>query len=196
MSTMDISELSPQLRTLVDAEIRSGERIIWLDQPIPGRMARSTLPIVLFGIPWTAFAIFWMAGASGFKRPDFSHGFGFFPLFGVPFVLIGFGMLSSPFWARRSSRRSIYVLTDKRAIVIRGTWRGSITVRSFERERLTDLQRKQNADGSGDLIFARDVRRDSDGDRYSTDVGFLGIRDVKNVEDMVRSLVKRDEASA
>ena len=169
---------------------------MWLDQPIPGRMAGKTMPMVLFGIPWTAFALFWIAGASGFKLPDFSHGFGWFPLFGVPFVLIGFGLLSSPYWARRSAQRSVYVLTDRRAIIIRGSWRGNVSVRSFERERLTDLQRKQNTDGSGDLIFTRDVRRDSDGDRHSTDVGFLAIRDVKNVEDIVRASVKRYETAA
>lgn len=148
------------------------------------------MPIVLFGIPWTAFAIFWIAGASGFKLPDFSHGFGFFPLFGVPFVLIGLGMLSSPYWARRAARRSIYVLTDRRAIIIRGSWRGSVTVRSFERERLTDLQRKQHADGAGDLIFTQDIRSVSDGGRQMTPVGFLAVHDVKNVEDAVRALVK------
>ncbi len=193
---MDKSNLSPKLRSLVDAEVQSGERIIWLDQPIPKRMARTTTPIVVFGIPWTAFAIFWIAGASGFKLPDFSHATGLFPLFGLPFVLIGFGMLSSPFWARRAARRSIYVLTDRRAIVIQGSWRDQVRVRSFERHGLTDLQRKQNADGSGDLIFCRDVRRDSDGDRQSKDVGFLAILDVKKVEEMVRTWVKRDETAA
>jgi hypothetical protein len=193
---MDISELSPQLRSLVDAEVKSGERIMWLDQPIPGRIARATIPIVLFAIPWTAFAIFWIAGASGFKRPDFSHGFGFFPLFGIPFLLVGVGMLSSPFWARRAARRCIYVLTDRRAIIIRGSWRGSVSVRSVEAEGLTDLQRKQNADGSGDLIFSQDIRPAGNGGRQLTAVGFLAVRDVKSVEDRVRALVKRYETAA
>lgn len=186
---MDISELSIALCSQVEAELQSGERITWVDQPIPGRMARTMVPLVLFGIPWTAFAIFWVAGAAK------AGGGGFFPLFGVPFILIGLGLLSSPYWTRRAARRSIYALTDRRAIVIQGSWWGSITVRSFESAQLTDLQRKQNPDGSGDLIFSQEVRRDSDGDRRVTNIGFMGIRDVKAVEEKVGALAKRHETA-
>lgn len=179
---------------MIDSELRSGERVAWMDQPIPGRMARATWPIVLFGIPWTAFALFWTAGAAwGTSKMDGGPGlFSAFPLFGLPFILIGVGMLSSPYWARRRARRSAYVLTDRRAIVFTAGWRGSITVRSFEPERLNDLRRKQHPDGSGDLVFAQDIRRDSDGDRLATDVGFLAVREVKSVEEMVRALAQRD----
>src|SRR5437763_9868076 len=123
--------LSPELAALVDAELASGERMVWVGQPIPSRYARGSLAIVLFGIPWTAFAIFWMAGVSGFKIPNLTRGFGWFPLFGIPFVLIGLGMLSTPFWVRRKARRTAYVITDRRAIVVEGgAWR-SVTIRSF-----------------------------------------------------------------
>ncbi|MDX2200053.1 MAG: hypothetical protein SF069_13915 [Phycisphaerae bacterium] len=166
-----------------------------MEQPIPGRMARMTLPIVLFAIPWTAFAVFWTAAAGwGTSKAETGAGFfGFFPLFGVPFILIGLGMLASPFWARRNARRSAYVLTDRRAILIAAGWSGSVTVRSFGPDRLTDLRRRQHADGSGDLVFAEDVHRDSEGARHSADVGFLAIREVKAVEGMVRALVQKGE---
>jgi hypothetical protein len=190
MSYSDTTRLPQQLRSLVESELQSGERITWMEQPIAGRMARMTLPIVLFGIPWTAFALFWTAGAAwGTSKMESGPGlFSAFPLFGLPFILIGFGMLSSPYWARRKARRSAYVLTDRRAILFTAGWRGSVMVRSFEPERLTDLRRKQQTDGSGDLVFAQDIRRDSDGDRPSTDVGFLAIREVKVVEELVRAL--------
>jgi hypothetical protein len=192
MSYFDTSRLPQQLRSLIESELQSNERITWLEQPIPGRLARSTLPIVLFGIPWTAFAIFWTASAAwGTSKAGDAGFFRAFPLFGLPFILIGLGMLSSPFWVRRSAKRSAYVLTDRRAILFRAGWRGTVSVRSFEPQRLTDLRRKQRTDGSGDLVFAQDIRRDSDGDRHSTDVGFLAVRDVKSVEEMVRALVQR-----
>jgi hypothetical protein len=193
MSYFDTTHLPQQIRSLVESELQSGERITWLEQPIPGRMARMTWPIVLFGIPWTAFALFWTAGAAWatWKMDDAPGLFSAFPLFGLPFILIGFGMLSSPCWVRRKARRSAYVLTDRRAILLTAGWRGSVTVRSFEPERLTDLRRKQYADGSGDLVFAQDIRRDSDGDRHSANVGFLAIREVKAVEELVRALTQR-----
>ena len=148
--------------------------------------------IVLFGIPWTAFAIFWMAGASGFKLPDLSNGPGLFPLFGIPFVLIGFGILSSPYWMHRKARRTAYVITNQRALILAGGFGRSMTVRSFEPHRLGDLRRVQNSDGSGDLIFERTWKSDNDGDGQSTDYGFLAVQDVKKVETLIRKLTAAD----
>jgi hypothetical protein len=180
--------LPPDLQAMIVGEIDPGERVVWSGQPIASRLARKSIPIVLFGIPWTAFAIFWVAMASlGAGKANAPGPFFLFPLFGVPFILIGVGMLTSPFWMRRSARRTAYVLTDRRAIVFQGGLR-SIAVRSFEPESLTDLERRQFADGSGDLIFARDVRTGAKGRTNVTEVGFLAIPDVKAVEAEVRAL--------
>ncbi len=191
--------LPRETAALVGAELLPGERISWVGQPIPGRFARKSIAIVLFGIPWTAFAVFWMVGAgigtwkSSFKGGGFGL-FSLFPLFGLPFVLIGIGMLSSPYWMRRKARRTAYVITDRRALVFdAGGWSGT-TIRSFEPDRLCDLRRIQNNDGSGDIIFERQWRSDNDGGRQSTDIGFLAIADVKSVEDSIRALVARTNA--
>ena len=185
----DITRLQQPLRFLVEAELQSGERITWLEQPIPGRVTRGSIPIVLFGIPWTAFALFWTFGAA-----KATHGegiFSVFPLFGVPFILIGLGLLSSPFWLRRIAANTVYILSDRRAIIFRGKWFGGVNVRSFAPEALIDLRRNQNADGSGDLIFCQETYRDSDGDRRINNIGFMSIRDVKSVEEMVRAMAQR-----
>ena len=193
---MEISQLPPSLRDQVNAELQSGERITWLDQPIAARLARTSIPAVLFGIPWTAFAIFWVVMASkGVSQSHNAGAFQFFPLFGVPFILVGFGMLSSPYWAARSGRRTVYLLTDRRAIVLRTNFFGSVNVRSFEASTLTDLQRNQNRDGSGDLIFAQDLRSGSRGREYTVNIGFLAVRDVKNVENRVRALAAHSAES-
>lgn len=192
MSHVETFRLPNELRSMIESEIHAGERIAWVEQPVPGRLARASWPIVLFGIPWTAFAIFWTASAAwGISNSRNAGFFWAFPLFGLPFILIGLGMLSSPFWIRQQASRSAYVLTDRRAIIFRAGWRGSVTVRSFEPERLNDLRRKQNTDGSGDLVFVQDLHRDSDGDSRSTDVGFLAVSDVKAVEALVRGLVQK-----
>ena len=183
----DLWQLPTRLRELIEAELNDAEKITWIGRPIPRRFALGSIPIVLFGIPWTAFALFWMAGASGFQIPDFKEGFDLFPLFGIPFILIGFGMLSTPFWMVRKAKKTAYALTTTRAIIFDGGF--STTIRSFGPDRLTDLRRKQRSDGSGDLIFERKHSYGSDGDRQTTDHGFLAITDVKAVEDMVRQLV-------
>ncbi|MBI1839243.1 MAG: hypothetical protein HYR88_00115 [Verrucomicrobia bacterium] len=189
----DSGGMDAALRSTIDSELQSGERIVWMDQPIPKRYARGTMGLVLFGIPWTAFSLFWVCAAGGMifftgKKPP--AGFAFFPLFGLPFVLIGFGMLSSPFWSRRRARKVAYVITDRRAILVTGGLLRSFTIRSFLPAQLGDLRRHQYPDGSGDLAFAQDLWRDNDGDRRSRDVGFMGVRDVKAVEEKVAALAR------
>lgn len=180
-------QLPEQLRTLVENELQDGETVAWVGQPIPRRFAMRTLPIVLFAIPWTGFAIFWITAASGFKIPNFKHGFDFFPLFGIPFILIGFGMLSSPFWMAWKAKKTAYVLTDRRAIIFDGGW--STTVRSFGPERLPDLMRSQRRDGSGDLILEKKISYNNQGGNRPIDIGFLAIPNVKEVEERVRLIL-------
>ena len=148
------------------------------------------MPIVLFGIPWTLFAIFWIAGASGFKMPDFSHGAGLFPLFGVPFVLVGFGMLSAPYWAARKAAASAYVITNERVMLIESGVFGGVSVRSFLPHQLSDLRRVQLPDGSGDLILDKKITTNSEGSRSTTDIGFFGVPDVRGVEALVLDLAR------
>jgi hypothetical protein len=174
------------LQGLIQSELQDGEQIQWVAQPIPMRFVLKSLPIFLFAIPWTAFAVFWITMASGFKMPQFSSVVSLFPLFGVPFVLIGLGLLGSPLWMWIKARRTAYVLTNRRAIVLDARVL-SFVVRSFNVERLQELRRHQHADMSGDLIFDRQYSQNSDGDRQYTDVGFLAIRDVRKVEDLIRS---------
>src|SRR5207247_633237 len=114
---------SYDLESRIQPELDAGERILWCGQPNPGRMWIHAVPILIFGIPWTLFAVFWMAMAIGFG----THASGppgpfrsLFPLFGLPFVLIGIGMLSAPYWMARTARSTIYAITDKRALVISG----------------------------------------------------------------------------
>jgi len=100
-------------------------------------------------------------------------------------VCFGVDLLCSVF-----GRGSAYVLTDRRAILFRVNWRGAVNVRSFNPDQLTNIQRVQERDGSGDVIFAQDIPRDNDGNRVSRNVGFLAIREVKAVEELVRVLAQ------
>jgi hypothetical protein len=117
-------------------------------------------------------------------------------VFLIPFGVVGLGMLSSPFWSWRKAKRTIYVLTDQRAVVFDANWWRAVTIRSFEPSRLTDFCRVQNADGSGDLVFERTVKTDSEGSTKVTDHGFLSIPHVKSVEDAVRRLVAQTAPAA
>jgi hypothetical protein len=183
------------LAAMVDAELAKGEKVAWIGRPIPWLRARSSLPMALVGIPFTAFALFWIAAAGGFV---FHHGGpgppGFFPLFGIPLVLVGLGLLLSPLWAYRKAMRTVYAITDQRALTIEpGLW-GHVVVQSFEPQQLAHLERHQRGDGSGDLVFRREHRGSGRG-HYMVAIGFLAVADVREAEDRIRQLVARAAAS-
>ena len=170
------------LKEKVDNELESGERIRWIEQPKPQFFSPASTGAFLFAIPWTAFAIFWMYGAS--QSPS-----DVFPLFGIPFVLIGIGMLSSPLWVYYQSSKTVYVITDRRAITIEGG--RSYTIRSYPPDKLQNIYRRERKSGIGDIIISFDSWKDSDGDTRKKDLGFMNIREPKHVEKLLKNLAEQ-----
>lgn len=174
--------LNRQLKEKVDNELEPGERIRWIEQPKPRFFSPASTGAFLFAIPWTAFAIFWIYGAS--QSPSDA-----FPLFGVPFVLIGIGMLSSPLWVYYQSYKSAYVITDRRAITIEGG--RSYTIRSYPPDKLQNIYRRERKNGIGDIIISFDSWNDSEGDTRKKDLGFMNIREPKRVEKLLKKLAQQ-----
>jgi hypothetical protein len=182
-----------ELEEKVRHELESGERILWMEQPIPRYFTAMSTGSFLFGITWTAFAIFWTCGAAGFKMPDFSQGgFSLFPLFGVPFILIGISMLSSPLWSYRKAFKTVYVITDRRAIIFDAGW--TTTIRSYPPDRLQNIYRREKSNGTGDLVLGQSVGSGSEGERQMQ-LGFLNIREPKKVEQMLKKLTEHASES-
>jgi hypothetical protein len=150
--TMMTTSVSPLASTLpaplqqrIHRELAAGERVVWASQPLAGKSAKQSAPIFLFGIPWTAFAVFWTWHAS--------NGLALFGLFGLPFIAIGLLMLSAPWWAARGSARSAYVITDRRALSIVHERGNSVVVRSYVPSQLSSLARTEADDGSGSITY-------------------------------------------
>ncbi len=177
------------LQDIINRELEPGERIEWLDMPKPRFFTPASTGAFLFGIPWTAFALFWTAGAAwGVSESDTGPGlFNFFPLFGVPFILVGIGMLSTPIWVYRNARHTVYVITDRRAIIISGS--RSITVHSLSPEQLQNISRCERRNGTGDVLF--DIsQKNSDSQGRSEVVGFMRIVDPQAVEQKLKKLAQ------
>lgn len=184
-------ELLPvETRQMISRELRDGESVTWVDQPIPLRLGLKTWPLVLFAIPWTAFSLFWEWGALQ-AAPQARDNIAFivFPLFGLPFVLLGLAMLTAPLWAALKAKRMFYVLTTHRALLLHKTILGKLVIRPFEVDQLNSIERSQHTDGSGDLIFKRDMHRDSEGDVRHTAIGFVAVPDVKQVHERINQLL-------
>jgi hypothetical protein len=167
-----------------------------MEQPLPRFHTPSSTIVFLFGIPWTIFSAGWMALTIGGAAWSISHSqqamgwiLVFFALFGLPFLLVGFGMLAAPLWARHRALKTVYVITDQRAITFDGGW--TTTIRSYSPERLQNIYRRERGDGTGDVIFSHRVWRDSEGGQQVQNLGFLNIREAKRVEQMLRELAKQ-----
>lgn len=188
-------KLSDKLRHQVDKELEVGESIRWIEQPIPRFFTATSIGSFLFGIPFTSFAIFWMYGASGFKVPDLREGIQpqhLFALFGIPFVLTGLGMLSSPIWVWLASQQTVYLITNKRAISIEGGF--STTIKSYSPEQLKDIYRKERGNGTGDVVMGVRRWKDSNGREKTQEIGFMGIRNPQEVEKILKQLGQDSES--
>ncbi len=182
------SEFSYQLREMVENELNEEEQILWGGQPAPKRLAAKKLPLFFFAIPWTAFSLFWMYAASGFSVPFSGDGFSLFSLFGIPFLLIGIAMLSTPLWAMRNAKRTVYILTNRRAVIFAGGF--NTTISSYSPGQLYSTTRKQNPDGSGDILFNTEINSLVKNKNINTlDPGFYGIKNVKEVEKLIKKLI-------
>jgi hypothetical protein len=183
------------LRHRVGAELESGERLLWSGQPDPRRSMIRSIPIVLFGIPWTAFAVFWTAGAAGFTLPDFDKPaeliFVLFPLFGVPFILVGLGMLTSPYWAYRKAQKTLYAVTDRRVLI--ASFGRSKKVESYFEQDIGDISRTERADGSGDIIFRTEEYTNRRGSQRTKAIGFWAVANVRQVERVMLDTFKHAE---
>ena len=187
-----ISALPQHLQERLRSELKSGESLVWTGQPNPNRYMKTGFKLWFFFIPWTAFSLFWIAGASGFRLPRLDSGWDIFPLFGLPFLLVGLGGLCIPLWIRRKARSTLYAITNQRAITIEGA--NSITIKSYLASDIAGLERTEHQDGSGDLILRSERYRDSDGDRQTRQHGFFAIDDVRHVESLVEKLTQTSHA--
>ena len=195
------ASLSPDLDSMVRGELAGDEKLVWVGQPLPGRMTMAAIPISIFGIFFTGFAIVWMVMALAIAgggmvavtgRPAFGLGGGVFALFGLPFLAVGLGMLTSPIWAGRRALRTCYALTDRRVIVWNPGWFGGVQVRSYRPQELGSITRNQRGDGSGDLIFREFTTFGPNGRRNVTRDGLMAVENVKEVEALIRSTLLHD----
>lgn len=111
------ANLSADKQAKVNGLLRPGESLLWCGSPDPTvRFTKADLYIVPFSILWTAFALFAVASAVTGSGP-----LGLLVL-GIPFLCLGAYITVGRFLAKaRQKRRTLYVLTDQRAVVAVGS---------------------------------------------------------------------------
>lgn len=174
--------------TRIQQELGSKEKILWTGVPDANRSMSQGFAIWLFAIPWTVFAVFWETSVC-FIPGSLDPTRFVFIIFGVPFVLVGFGMLLSPYFARKKASNTLYVITDCRVLI--AEFSKNFTVRSYLPAELGRVCRTDLDHSKSDLSFLINV--DSEGGvSYS---GFTGVADGRSAEQFLNQLKQKDSAS-
>jgi hypothetical protein len=88
---------------------------------------------------------------------------------------------------------TIYVITERRAIVFDGGLSDDIS--SYHTEKLMNISVKEKKNGLGNVIFSRRTWYDSDGALCYEELGFFNIRNPKKIELMLKKLAEQSNSS-
>jgi hypothetical protein len=176
------------------SELQSGESLVWNGTADPSRAAISSLPAMIFGIPFAGFALFWISQAyhatSAMSRSAhnnaFVKGFSVFPLFGIPFLLVGGFVILTPLWNYLKARSTVYAVTNQRVMVITGT--ASRSVKSYTSADIASVEHRERPDGSGDIIIQTNSLMRTNNSVSQFRLSLVGIPNVKQVAEQVLAL--------
>jgi hypothetical protein len=136
----------------IQREMRRGERPVWADRPVPGTARRMAFARIRLGIFFTGFALFWVAAAFAIVGLGDYGMFGWlFPLFGVPFIAVGFVIWASAVNVWRRLNSTVYGISTERVLILSD--RPRYRMRAVDLSALTGSERVERKDGTGDLAL-------------------------------------------
>lgn len=166
-------ELSRALHQRAQNEIASTEKILFVATPDPGHEGMAKIVFIPFAILWTIFSSCWLCAAiAGSIRTRSIMGW-FMVLWGLPFVGIGLGMLTIPYFAYKRELHTIYALTEKRALVFSND--GVKELVNFSDEHFGPIKVKTYGTTSNDKKMDLLFRSSLDPESPGATVGFWGI---------------------
>lgn len=142
MSQNSINSLPLNLREMVERELKAEEQVRWIGQQSSAVLVQETLVVVVGAILLIAFSINWTAMSVPF----------------IPFFLIGCALLCLLLVMRYRQKKTVYAITDRRAIVFAEDV-FSAKIVSYQGDELGKLLRKQKpGDGEvGDILFVENA---------------------------------------
>ena len=146
-----------------------GEELLWEGRPNTGlRFKASDIFLSLFGVVFGGFALFWifMAASIGSGAPGAISTA--FPLFGLPFLVIGaYLAVGRYFWDSYVRGKTVYALTSKRGIIARSAFGRSL--KSYPIRRSTEIEYQPGEEAT--IYFGKDEKRGKNG-TYTVKRGF------------------------
>jgi hypothetical protein len=129
-------------------ELRAGEHLLWSGMPRQGFILRTAdMFLIPFSLLWASVAFLWEYSVVEMQKSPL-----LFPIFGIPFVLLGIYFVAGRFAVDiYLRRRTYYGLTNQRALILTGLF--STQVKAVSLQNLDEMSLTERADGSGDIIF-------------------------------------------
>ena len=161
--------------------LHEGEEILWIGRPYATVSYRPPLFLMIFSVFWLGFSVVWTAGATLAGGP--------FGLFGIPFLVVGCGMVYFVWFGQRKRfRQTVYAVTDRRAIILTAKRQG-IECTEFVLTNLSSIGLESVRGEAGTIRFVPEVRYDTSPYGRSvrrtytpgTDTAFLMIDGVQSV---------------
>lgn len=211
-------KIPDELKKKVDRELDFEEKIKWIDQPVPQLFSINAslfYIIIIFGIILSLSVIVLIVSSSEEvqKSEWVSFAISILPAFFIQLIL-----LTCPFWELRRSRHTVYLITNKRAIVMEGGIpsriinilfrfpymiiirknlfqdNGTKVIKSYSPEELSNVYRRDKRKHLGDVIFQVQKATKPSGSGGESGMyyeeGFFGVRNPKQVEDIVKNLAE------
>ena len=96
-----------------------GEQVIWFGQPYASTTYIPSLYGLLVSLFFFGFSILWTAMVFATSA--------FFACFGIPFMVVGaVSLYKITLGARRSLKNTVYAVTDRRAMILQKTRKGTV----------------------------------------------------------------------
>lgn len=142
--------IGPLQASPLSGELTPGERVLWEGHPDADRwLTAQDWYLIPFSLMWGGFAIFWEAGVLSSASARSSI---IFPVWGVPFVLIGLYLMFGRFFVRHRIRKATsYALTDKRVMEIGQSFFGGRRVNSIWLASYPPIDKKIGTNGRGTI---------------------------------------------
>ena len=171
-------------------EMQPGERVLWKSKQHPRLFGIASMATWLFAIPWTGFALFWMGMAWFITRsgegPTDTIAY-LFPLFGLPFVLIGLSMFAKPVLRYFGAKYTVFAVTNQR--VIRLFKRKGVLTQSVPPERIGKVKIIEDDDGYGTISFKLKGKA-GDYEPKGSRFVLYEVEDVDRAKKLIRDLAK------
>lgn len=168
-------------RQMVENNLMQQEELLWVGKPVPRLFSASNLGAFIFSLPWLAFISFWSFMAAQTSLV--------FAAFSIPFWCVGIGLFSSPWWGLRRQKRTVLVITDRRAMELYPGFFGAQKSHVWPLESGMVKSCTMRKDGCGDLVLGYEVRHGKHG-THSVAQGFMNVPEVRRVEQFLYDLTE------